>query len=410
MALIHPATRLAVDMCPTWRCRRAAARCRAPANKNCSLATSLLAVVSLIVEFAIPRSPVLALWCFEFAKPSSARFAVASLNRMAANSAVLRDMVASINACDVLSPHWIENVDRLQAISSEAINSQSTASARAPAVAVTTLWDRDELAVRFLLEEGKLNLCLRLLSDYQEFIQRPRLDETILGAQIVDLKGQVLPLSAVRSALDDFEFYMGLLLSCALRAPEAVQTLDISLLVTHIASVFKYGISCPELFAAPDIARKQVSVCFLYLRELFKYADCHSGDRIMQLVQQHEVGNCIATVLNRATSWPKNILAVACSCVSALMSTEQYCTHPQRYLSPDCEKMLLGLRKSVVSVIFSTYFPPPSAVATCTRHKCLAQVRTQEDDPASSRQLGQVRAQTQLIPHKTSLSSLFILQ
>ena len=276
---------------------------------------------------------------------------------MAANSSVLRDMVASINACDVLSPHWIDNVDRMQAISSEAISSQSTASARTPAAAVTTLWDRDELAVRFLLEEGKLNLCLRLLSDYQVFVQRPRLDDIILGAKITDLKGQVLSQSAARSALDDFEFYMGLLLSCALRAPEAVQTLDISLLVTHIATVFNHGISCPELFAAPDIARKQVSVCFLYLRELFKYTDGHSGDRIMQLVQQHEVGNCMAKVLHAATSWPKNILAVACSCLSALMATEQYCTHPDRYLSPHSEKLVLGLRKTVVSVIFSTYTP-----------------------------------------------------
>ncbi len=272
-------------------------------------------------------------------------------------SATLRDMVSSINACQVLSADWILNVERLQTISSEAINSQSSASTRASSVAVTTLWDRDELAVRFLLEEGKLNLCLRLLSEYQEFVQRPRLDDVIRDATITDPKGQgsAMSESAIRSTLDDFEFYMGLLLSCALRAPEAVQTMDISLLVGHIASVFKHGIFSPSLLSAPDISRKQLSVCFLYLRELFKYADEHSGDRIMQLIQQHEVGNCMVTVLNGAVSWPKNILAVACSCLSALMSTEQYCTHPERYISSDCEKIILRLRSSVVTAIFSTY-------------------------------------------------------
>jgi hypothetical protein len=273
-------------------------------------------------------------------------------------SAALRDMVASVNSCQVLSSDWILNVERLQAISSEAINSQSTASARASSVAVTTLWDRDELAVRFLLEEGKLNLYLRLLSEYQEFVQRPRLDDIIRGATIVDPKeqGAAMSESAIRSSLNDFEFYMGLLLSCALRAPEAVQTIDISLLVVHVATVFKHGACFPALLAAPDISRKQLSVCFLYLRELFKYTDGHSGDRIMQLIQQHEVGNSMINVLNGAVSWPKNILVVACSCLSALMSTEQYCTHPERYISSDCEKIILRLRSSVISIIFCTYY------------------------------------------------------
>lgn len=288
----------------------------------------------------------------------------------AAMSAALRDLVTSINACQVLSADWILNVERLRTISSEAINSQSTASARAPSTAVTTLWDRDELAVRFLLEEGKLNLCLRLLSDYQEFSQRSGLDDIIRSATIVDPNGQgaAMSESAIRSTLHDFEFYMGLLLSCALRAPEAVQTLDISLLVEHIARVFRHGICHPELSSAPDISRKQLSVCFLYLRELFKYTDGQIGDRIMQLIQQHDVGNCMVKVLNGAVSWPRNILAVACSCLSAFMSTEQYCTHPERFLSPDGEKMILRLRQGVISAIFSTYSSPPMATISDHSH------------------------------------------
>jgi hypothetical protein len=307
---------------------------------------------------------------------------------MATMSAALREMVSSINACQVLSADWILNVDRLQTISSEAINSQSTASARAPSAAVTTLWDRDELAVRFLLEEGKLNLCLRLLSDYQEFVQRPRLDEIIRGASIVDPKGQGAAMSsaAIISTLHDFEFYMGLLLSCALRAPEAVQTLDIALLVEHVARVFKHGISFPALSAAPDISRKQLSVCFLYLRELFKYTDGQNGDRIMQLIQQHDIGNCMVKVLIGAVSWPKNILVVACSCLSALLSTEQYCTHPERFLSTDGEKMTLGIRNSIVSVIFSTcssFFPSPAPLSD--QSHVLLQLRVKKDYSTSSR-------------------------
>jgi hypothetical protein len=271
-------------------------------------------------------------------------------------TAALRDMVASINACEVLSADWIANVERLQAISSEAIHSQSTSSTRNASVDLTTLWDRDELAIRFLLEEGKLNLCLLLLSEYQKFVQQPFLDDVIRSAAVLHTNGQgeAMSESCIRSTLDNFEFSMGLLLSCALRAPEAVQTLNISLLVEHVACVFQHGIRFPLLLAVPDIPRKQLSVCFLYLRELFKYTDSHNGDRIMQLIQQNDIGNCMVKVLNCATSWPRNILIVACSCLSAFMSTEQYCTHPERYLSLDGEEILINLGKNILSAVFST--------------------------------------------------------
>jgi hypothetical protein len=30
-----------------------------------------------------------------------------------------------------------------------------------------TLWDKDDMAVRMVLEEGKLNMCLRVLQEYK---------------------------------------------------------------------------------------------------------------------------------------------------------------------------------------------------------------------------------------------------
>ena len=38
---------------------------------------------------------------------------------------------------------------------------------RLPEAANSTLWEGDQLTVRFLLEEGKLNLCMRLMHEYK---------------------------------------------------------------------------------------------------------------------------------------------------------------------------------------------------------------------------------------------------
>ena len=38
---------------------------------------------------------------------------------------------------------------------------------RLPREGESTLWEGEELTVRYMLEEGKLNLCMRLMEEYK---------------------------------------------------------------------------------------------------------------------------------------------------------------------------------------------------------------------------------------------------
>ena len=93
-----------------------------------------------------------------------------------------------------------------------------------------TLWECEEQALRFILEDGKLNLCLRNLVDYKDF------ERSMLG------EGKSLKRS-VRSTMDRFETSLGLTLKNAWLHVEALQTTDLPLLLSHITDVLA---ACPE--------------------------------------------------------------------------------------------------------------------------------------------------------------------
>lgn len=71
----------------------------------------------------------------------------------------------------VLSPAWAEMADKLFRIAN--ISEMEKKLARTKAVETkgssgeTTLWEGEELALRYVLEDGKLNLCVRLVEEYQ---------------------------------------------------------------------------------------------------------------------------------------------------------------------------------------------------------------------------------------------------
>ena len=60
-----------------------------------------------------------------------------------------------------MGKEWLSMVDSLQHISSIAVMEQKLP--QQAGGGEMTLWDKDDMAVRMVLEEGKLNMCLRVL-------------------------------------------------------------------------------------------------------------------------------------------------------------------------------------------------------------------------------------------------------
>ncbi|CAN0014679.1 unnamed protein product, partial [Discosporangium mesarthrocarpum] len=92
-----------------------------------------------------------------------------------------------------------------------------------------------ELALRYVLEDGKLNVCLRNLVEWREFDRRRRFARRDLEGTLGEQDGKES--GAVDDALEAFEKGMGLMLRNAWTHVEAIQTTDIPLLVEYITGV-----------------------------------------------------------------------------------------------------------------------------------------------------------------------------
>ena len=70
----------------------------------------------------------------------------------------------------MLTAEWFSVVEALQHIANIAIMEERLPKADDDA----TLWERDDLTVRYMLEEGKLNVTLRAVVNHRNFLRRRR--------------------------------------------------------------------------------------------------------------------------------------------------------------------------------------------------------------------------------------------
>ncbi|CAM9771656.1 unnamed protein product, partial [Hapterophycus canaliculatus] len=145
-------------------------------------------------------------------------------------SADLRSSIRSLGYFPLLSDDWIKMATALGRIAeiseAEAKLTQECAESERKE-GVKTLWEGEEVALRYVLEDGKLNVCLRNLSEWRKF-HRKRRDE-------VDQPDNESHL--VLESLDSFEKGMGTVLRNAWTHIEALQTTDIPLLADYITGV-----------------------------------------------------------------------------------------------------------------------------------------------------------------------------
>jgi len=101
-----------------------------------------------------------------------------------------------------------------------------------------TLWDQahHETAIRVLVEEAKVNLCLRIIYEFKRWM----FESSEKQAAIDNLKqAYEFQDQHIAQKLSQFEEYMGLLLCRALVHVETLQLMDIPLLIEHIAYVLR---------------------------------------------------------------------------------------------------------------------------------------------------------------------------
>ena len=99
--------------------------------------------------------------------------------------------------------------------------------------ATPTLWDKETVAVRLLLEEGKLNVCLRLLYRHRRQATQPNFPQLL--ATVSKTRGMTV--QRLRSNLAVYEGCLAKILACAYENVEVVQTTELSEAVEYAVYV-----------------------------------------------------------------------------------------------------------------------------------------------------------------------------
>ena len=252
----------------------------------------------------------------------------------------LRDHIRGFGDFKVLSIEWLKMTESLLQVANVATMEASVQTEMAFKLQKGkkqggTLWDqeREELAVRILLEEGKLNLCLRIIVNFKE----AQLDGSF--QKICEQVGHSfqVDIGRIQERCRTFEKSIGTLLYLAFEHVEALQILDLQVLVQYCASVLSNAKSA--------IDKSQESFVIVYLTQLASKMEEIDEDRIMGLFLDHQIISLTCVHFSKfafsAELWDHFV-----TFLNSVVCAEAFATDPISFVSAQSKKNLLSLRPS----------------------------------------------------------------
>jgi len=252
----------------------------------------------------------------------------------------LREHIRFLGDHDVLSTEWLRMAESLHQIANVAFMettlppSEDNPLNQTGKKDVGTLWDqeKDELAIRILLEEGKLNLALRILHKFKVTSRKPNFEDLVKATSKKFNSDQ----ASVNERCRIFEQSLGVLLKFAVQHVEALQILDIPELLIHVKEVLTDAEKSDkkDLGGGSDSEKFQETVVIQYLYSVSTKMEDLDEDRIMDLIEANGLVPLAVQQLCKHYSWYKvDILCAASKFLSNSMSSEAYMTDPRKFVS-----------------------------------------------------------------------------
>jgi len=249
----------------------------------------------------------------------------------------LRQHIKALASFQIFSKEYLHMIDSLQHIAAiasmeERLASNNTANKEG------TLWDKEELVVRFLLEEGKINLCLRNMRDFKEFVRKVQKDSSVIDQYVSSTKSDT---STLMNRLLIMEVSLGVLLKLCFNAVECLQLVDCPLLIQYISEVLSFAVENPQIIRK-EIEKSQENLVLEYLSSLMKNIERLQEDRIMTLLDQHKIVQLTISHisinlhnLSRASAVEGAIF------LDGVVTSEDFQTHKERFTSKESEALLV---------------------------------------------------------------------
>lgn len=263
----------------------------------------------------------------------------------------LRRNIRNMESFPILSDPWIEMTETFGRIASITDVESSLSSGKGES---STLWETEEQALRFMLEDGKLNLCLRSLADFKksQIQARAATDHIILKFP---------------KECDKFEKGLGSIMKNAWSHVEVLQTTDIPLLVNHIADVLSAVNSMPDIIRPyvcdGDLHQRQEIMVFYYLADIFKHLDEIQEYQVMPLIRERRLFmmgvqalcNYCTIVGNDGTRLLLAHKLKAGEALAALCDTEDFSTYKDQHYSNSDVEVLVELKEICLDELAKDY-------------------------------------------------------
>lgn len=245
-----------------------------------------------------------------------------------------RAKVRSIQQYPVLSPEWIALVESLTKLANlvqhegrMAANTKVGEALGRNKESEGTLWDQEihENAIRILVEEAKVNLCLRIMNDYKKWqYNAEQCQQTISEVmQTFDQLGRPMSHGQLEQKCRQFEEALGSLLWRAFVHVETLQLMDIPLLIEHSAMVLQQA----QLTNEPPQPKTQEMVVLCYFSSLMKHAESLNNSELLAKAREFGLVSLSVDHVQRFyAQYPMEMIQALADGFSALSDNEDFRT------------------------------------------------------------------------------------
>lgn len=263
-----------------------------------------------------------------------------------------RKCVRSIHQYPVLSAEWIALVDSLKQLA-RLVQLEGRMPAN-PKVLETqgrdrdsegTLWDQEthENAIRILVEEAKVNLCLRMMNDFKTW------DYNLAEKQFAmeqAMKAYDYTIPQLEQKCTQFEECLGVLLRRAFMHVETLQLMDIPLLITHCETVLRVAVAQDDL----GDQRMQQTLALYYFASLTKHAEAlNNGELLAKVKETHLVELAVTHYLKFHEQLAPDLKLYLAEGLSALADNEDFQPQWEEYFTEEGSKQNFLLLESTLS-------------------------------------------------------------
>jgi len=238
-----------------------------------------------------------------------------------------RRCVKNIHKYPILSVEWVALVDSLKQLMRLVhlegripANTKVSEVQGRDAQSEGTLWDQEqhENAIRILVEEAKVNLCLRMMNDYKKWhYDKDQRAQTCKEA----CEKMELNQGMVEHKCTLYEESLGTLLWKALIHVETLQLMDIPLLIEHCDFIFR-NYKCVDNTNNPKL---QETLVLYYFSLLMKHSEKMSNPELLAKSKEFQlVRSATKHILLYAEAYPEDLIICIAEGLSALADNEDF--------------------------------------------------------------------------------------